>query len=447
MVFLCLWLSVARAELVEEEAQLLWVVEGSAGEASFGWVTGAMGDIDGDGAMDVIVGSPFESNQTGQTHLLSGRSGEPIVSLREYGERLQGSAVAEAGDTNGDGLPELLTGAPGRDSGAAFLYEADGSRLRSFSGENTADNFGIAVSAAGDADGDGYGDVVVGADHSDASGTDSGRVYLFSGADGRLLRTLEAESEGDLLGSGVGDIGDLDGDGRGDIAVGAADAATGARGAVYVFSSADGERILGPLTGGRRGFDLGRYFVDGVGDLNGDGKDDLYAADFSDNSATGRAFVYSGADGAVLLDLSGDYQGEGLGCGRGAGDVDGDGVPDLAIGAWQSDDGAERAGQVLVYSGADGAVLQTFTSDLAGENFGFDAVGLGDTNGDGAVDILVGAATGDRVYLVSGPAAPSEDSGDTGEGPSDGKRCGVVEPAGGWGGVLAGLLALGRRRG
>ena len=94
--------------------------------------------------------------------------------------------------------------------------------------------------------------------------------------------------------------------------------------------------------------------------------------------------------------------GDGIGPGREAGDVDRDGLVDLAIGSWISNDGAPTAGQVEIYSGKDGSLLRRLTSTTAGENFGFDAVGLGDLDGDRVPDLVVSAATGERVYLIAG---------------------------------------------
>ena len=108
--------------------------------------------------------------------------------------------------------------------------------------------------------------------------------------------------------------------------------------------------------------------------------------------------------------MAGAGPGDGLGPGRGAGDVNGDGRPDLVIGSYNSSAGAAQAGKVQLFSGADGSLLRTITSTTAGENLGFDAVGLGDVNGDEIPDALVSAATGDRVYIVAGtdPGKPKK---------------------------------------
>ena len=88
--------------------------------------------------------------------------------------------------------------------------------------------------------------------------------------------------------------------------------------------------------------------------------------------------------------------------GRQAGDVDGDGVGDIIVGSYTSSDGNKGAGKAEVFSGATGDRLRVMTSTVKHENLGFDAIGLGDTNGDGAPDYLVSAATGETVYLISG---------------------------------------------
>lgn len=89
-----------------------------------------------------------------------------------------------------------------------------------------------------------------------------------------------------------------------------------------------------------------------------------------------------------------------------AGDVDADGTPDVIAGSFGSSDGADQAGKAQIFSGADGSVLRTITSTTPLETFGFDAVGLGDTNGDGIPDALVSAANGDHVYLIAGNRIP-----------------------------------------
>jgi hypothetical protein len=97
----------------------------------------------------------------------------------------------------------------------------------------------------------------------------------------------------------------------------------------------------------------------------------------------GEVLVFSGEDGTVLLDLFGSSAKQGFGPGREAGDMDGDGTPDLVIGSYLSSDGAWRAGKTEVLPGADGSFIRRITSTTRGENFGFDAVGLGDVDGDG----------------------------------------------------------------
>jgi hypothetical protein len=131
----------------------------------------------------------------------------------------------------------------------------------------------------------------------------------------------------------------------------------------------------------------------------------VYAADYADRAhgqGTGRAFVLDGADGTPFITWTGYRNKEGVGPGREAGDVDGDGTQDLAIGHYTSSDGGRGAGKVTLLSGATGTVLRTITSTTRGENFGFDTVGLGDVNGDGLPDLLVSAATGQAVYVIAG---------------------------------------------
>ena len=91
-----------------------------------------------------------------------------------------------------------------------------------------------------------------------------------------------------------------------------------------------------------------------------------------------------------------------MGPGREAGDVDGDGVQDVIIGQYTSSIGARSAGKATIFSGRTGNVIRTMTSTTRGENFGFDAVGIGDVNGDGTGDYVVSSASGESVYVIAG---------------------------------------------
>jgi hypothetical protein len=126
---------------------------------------------------------------------------------------------------------------------------------------------------------------------------------------------------------------------------------------------------------------------------------DVYVGDYADSAGSGRPVVLSGSDGSEVFARPGT-PGAGAGPGRGAGDVNGDGFEDLAIGHYGF--GADDAGRLEVRSGADGSLLRTVTSTTPGESFGFDAVGIGDVNDDGRPDLLVSAAAGETVYVIAG---------------------------------------------
>ncbi|MEM7201677.1 MAG: integrin alpha [Planctomycetota bacterium] len=262
-------------------------------------------------------------------------------------------------------------------------------------------NLGVAAGAAvaylGDVNNDGFGDVLVGSPNADPNGEDSGFARIFSGADGAPLRALAGQAAGDRFGSAVAGLGDIDGDGFADYAIGAPMADTQAAGAdvgeVLLFSGRTGA-VLRTLAGSVAGDGFGTS-VAGAGDIDGDGYDDVaIGVPGDDNGGTdaGAVVVCSGADGSTVLSAFGESAGDGLGSAvASAGDVDGDCLPDVIVGAPGDDNLAVDAGSAQVISGETGLVLHTFDSAVAGAAFGSAVASLGDVNADGRAELAIGA--------------------------------------------------------
>jgi hypothetical protein len=388
-----------------EPVTVIHEVSIQAGRVFYGWAVSELRDIDADGVGDFVTGSILLDKRAGQADVFSGQTGTPIFSFFGEPGDLLSYSVADAGDATGDAVSDLLIGAPGNGAGHVDLRSgATGELVHRFHGEIAGDFFGSAVASAGDVNLDGRADVLIGAARNDAPGVDAGRAYIYSGADHSLIRTLDGTVPGDFFGTATDWTQDLNGDAVPDQIVGARHAGSGRAGEISVFSGNDGHRVwvAGPDPSG---VDLGYFFAAGVGDVNGDGTPDVYGGDFNDSAlgaGTGRAYVFSGVDGTIILRFPGLVGGEGLGPGREAGDVDADGRPDLIVGSFLSSDGAPRAGKVRIFSGADGSLLRTITSTRGGENLGFDAVGLGDVNRDGIPDALISAANRNTLYVVAG---------------------------------------------
>ena len=357
-----------------ENVQVLQTWHGEAG-GYFGWAISELQDIDHDGVTDVISGEPEARGRSGTTWVYSGRTGKLIWRFDGQPLDRQGNAIADAGDTDRDGVDDIISGAnglPGVGAGHAYLYSGrTGKLLHSWSGK-PGDSLGSAVSSAGDVNLDGYDDVAVG-----ASG--AGAVYIYSGRTGALLHELDGPVG---YGSGL-DRAPLQ------LIVGGANQA-------HVYSLF-GERFsLAPPLGASN---FGTFFVAGVGRVDGDLWPDFYVGDYGANGGNGWAGVYSGRDGKLIYGWPGGTM-DGRGPGREAGDVNHDGHVDLAVGDYTW--GPNYEGRVNIFSGATGKIIRTITSTTAGENLGFDAVGVGDVNHDGEPDLLVSAAEGDTVYLIAG---------------------------------------------
>ena len=375
------------------------VFAGPAGSA-FGGSVAYAGDLNADGFADVAVGAalaqPGSLFQAGQVSVyLGSAAGDAAADGVIDGAlgALLGSVVGAAGDVDADGFADLYVSAPGSES--AFLFRGGpGGAL-----DTTADatlsgtpgsSFGLDVGVAGgDLNGDGFGDLAAGGPGDDAAGAGAGRVDVWLGGPGAFDPVADAaffgEAPGDAFGIWVDGAGDVNGDGFADLIVGAgsSDGAGADAGRAYVFFGGPGgpdASADGVLDGEAAGDQLGAR-VAGLGDLNGDGLADVGAgAPTSDagGAAAGRAYVFFGAAGAALdatADgvLTGSGAGENFGMIGAAGDVDGDGVDDLIVGAAFHDAGPlTDAGRALLFRGGPGAALDgTADATLVGLGAGF----------------------------------------------------------------------------
>ena len=390
------------------------VIETLTGEAQgdgFGFVADELGDLDGDGVREFIVGAPGNSaggGGAGRAYVYSGADRALLFTFtgQAAGENL-GWSVASAGDVDGDAVDDVVVGGPSTGAGVVRVFSgASGTVLHTLTGPGAGSNFGSIVAGLGDVDGDGRSDLLVGAPDASAG---RGEIRIVSGQSGATIRSHAGTNAGDRYGYGGGAVGDVSGDGIPDYAGGAA---MGGQGVVAVRSGADGSLMYtvdARSTSGQLGF----IWIDSVGDVNGDGRPDLFAADINDSSNRGRGHLVSGADGATIRTFVGERGAEFFGIARHGGhDADGDGVPDLFIAGYHNGEGATLAGKAYVYSGATGTLLRTMTSSVSNETLGYDAVQLGDLDGDGFPDYLLsgdieqGSTGRGRVRLIRGTALP-----------------------------------------
>ncbi len=224
------------------------------------------------------------------------------------------------------------------------------SHLYTFEGDSAGDGFGGSVSGAGDVNGDGYADLIVGAAGDDNNGDFSGSARVFCGLKGSILYTFEGNFAGDQFGITVSSAGDVNGDGYADL-------------------------IVGALNDDNNGMD------------------------------SGSARVFSGLNGSILYTFDGDSSGDQFGrFVSGAGDVNGDGYADLIVGAASDDNNGDFSGSARVFSGLNGSMLYTFSGKSSFGFFGTSVSGAGDTNGDGYADFIVGARNEGVFGMNSGSA-------------------------------------------
>jgi Ca2+-binding RTX toxin-like protein len=471
-----------------------FVLAGDAAGDQLGFSVSGAGDVNGDGIADLIIGAPFSDAggvNAGVAYVVYGRSGasdsldltmlsedEGFAIIGDSSGDNAGFSVSGAGDFNNDGIADLIVGAyvndiGGTNAGAAYVvYGRTGSRgAVDLSGLVTADGFAItgaagdlagsSVSDAGDVNGDGIDDIVIGVPSGDLGGVNDGEAYVIyghTGTRGPLELDSLAVTDGfaiignrfsDGAGSRVSGAGDINGDGIDDLIIGAPDGPfddgdtndgevhviygrAGPREAINLTSvtAADGFTLSGDAQGEFTGFS-----VSDAGDVNGDGIDDLVvgASRGIDRGADGgEAYVVFGVAGSrgpidlTLLrefDLSfgfaitGDSAFDSAGFSvSGAGDFNGDGIDDLIVGAPLGDDGGINAGEAYVVFGREGTRGRVSLTNLSaddgltivgaapGDQAGFSVSGAGDVNGDDFADLIIGAPRSDASGADAGQA-------------------------------------------
>ena len=437
---------------------------------SFGISVAPIGDLDGDGVNDIIVGADADDtggNNKGAIHIMfmntdgSVKSTVEINNATTNGPSLNnadqfGTSVTSIGDLNRDGIPDIAVGAienndAGSGKGAIHIIsltslfpsgngfvdetvEINNATTTGLSLSNN-DNFGRSVTSIGDLNRDGIPDIAVGANGDDGDGTDRGAIHImFMNTDGGVKSTVVINdtttngptlSNEDYFGASVAPIGDLNRDGIPDIAVGANGDNTGGndRGAIHImFMNTDGSvkstvEINNATTNGPS-LSNEDYFgrsVTSIGDLNRDGIPDIaVGADGDDGDGIDRGAIhimFMNTDGGVKSTVeindhttngpflsNVDYFGTSV---TSIGDLNRDGIPDIAVGADRDDTGGTDRGAIhIMFMNTDGGVKSTVEINSAITNgpslsdsdvFGTSVTSIGDLNRDGILDIAVGA--------------------------------------------------------
>ncbi len=351
-----------------------------------------------------------QNDHQGRAFVYSGKSGKLLFAIdtpTPQREAAFGCAVAAAGDVNQDGVPDLLIGAFGQGGGGrAFVFSGkDGKPLFSLQApqQQIGAAFGWSVASLGDLTGDGIPELIVGAFAQDGDG----KAFVFNGQSKELLRTLEAPAQqgGSAFGWSVASAGDLDQDGIPDMLVGAPYTSVGditVQGRVYAFSGRDGKLLRTFDDPEPRAGEVFGWRVVSAGDLNKDGVPDvLIGAPYKDvgsNPSQGAAFAFSGADGTLLFTLNNPaptkaYSGFGFVVAEGP-DINQDGAPEILIGApYQTVDEYHVQGEMFLFNGRDGRHLTTFDNPYPhqGSMLGYSIASPGDVNGDSIPDFATGA--------------------------------------------------------
>jgi hypothetical protein len=427
----------------------VWTQESDVDMAYFGWSISTAGDVNGDGYSDFLVGAPGDQYPLGKAadegslYLFAGGPGMPqhVPARKFYGGQFNaqlGSSAAAAGDVNGDGYADFLAGAPffGDDQineGIANLYLGGPvfaliATPIQIEGSIANAEFGYSVGTAGDINGDGFADILIGAILvPQGSGQGAAYVYLGNESGGYVspYDEFDASAVNETMGIWVGTLGDITGDGRGEYAAGAPSATGDGHieyhaGQAFPISSVD-------QVGGQGGFDGATFGVSGAtADVDGDGYDDLIIGTPNgggDGQNRGSVTLFRGgprpfqqAGPYPFLGAAPDWTyvggqafeivGTALST---AGDVNADGYEDFISGGYEYSNGESVEGEALLFYGSPSGPLgspiwQTEGNEVLAYH-GYSVAGGGDLNGDGFDDVAVGEPGADGPIGDEGAVA------------------------------------------
>ena len=417
-----------------------WTAEGQQVGAQLGVRAGTAGDVNGDGYADLIVGADLYDNgqiDEGRAYVYHGSPAGLLANPSWTAECDQdqgnfGRALGTAGDVNGDGYSDVIVGCPSFDDptlqeGIVFVYLGSASGLNTEAawtaeGDHSLAIFGTSVGTAGDVNGDGFADVIIGAPRYDNEQLREGRAYVFYGSEAGLSSSgwiTEGDQEDSYFGIAVATAGDVNGDGYSEVIVGAQYHDNGqldeGRASLYRGGPAGLSATPAWFTnGGQTGAGWG-WSVAKAGDVNGDGYSDVIAVAYAYDSGQldeGKAWAYYGSPTGLASfpawSAETNQAGAQLNSATGAGDVNGDGYADVILGSTQFDNGQSDEGRAWLYLGSPAGLgvspVWTRESDQAGAWFGISLGSAGDVNGDGYADVIVGAYAWDNGQSSEGRA-------------------------------------------
>ena len=362
---------------------------------SFGAAVSGAGDVNGDGYDDFLIGDPEDDGfgeDAGSARVISGRQGQLIRLVSGVPFERLGEGLCGLGDVDGDGLDDYaISGIGASNDGRIHVYSgATGAELYVIHEPGQMLSWGLNIAAAEDVNGDGVTDLLVPGNYWGHPAR-SGDTWIYSGVDGSLLRRIAGFEDGVPGGWYRATIarsaGDIDGDGRADVAV--TSGGTADETVVRVLSGASGATLF--TFTGTHDAQVFRS-AGGAGDWDGDGTDDFALLAWHPEPDSAKLLVHSGATGGLLQELSSFLPGEEVIDWANVGDADGDGLDDLALVSLHDRVWHDADWTVRVYAGGTGSPLHEFDRSIGGglAHYWPQLAAAGDVNGDGLKDVIVG---------------------------------------------------------